>query len=258
MAKTIISVENQGECPQSERNLHFVKRDIDGAISRYNLEIEKAAKCPCIDPSTGSANTNCKNCGGRGWFFFDKYQTRGLLRATKSKVEFESWSEENRGTVFITIAEESRLSIMDRVSIIDAIDVYNEVVELKKLQDRHFASVIYPIKKVLDVFLFISSNEPLRRLDETEYVVVNANNIELVQQIDINAPTYRVSVRYECIPQYFIIDILRNLMLDDTENCFTLPEVSKLPLRLVGRRVHLNNTFIPFFEENKLLDNYVV
>ena len=42
----------------------------------YDAYIERALRCPCVDKSTGQAQSTCQNCLGRGWLFVDKRETK--------------------------------------------------------------------------------------------------------------------------------------------------------------------------------------
>ena len=68
----------------------------------YDVYIEKALRCPCVDRATGQALSTCKNCLGRGWFFVDRRETRLVAQGMENLRRNEQYGEVNRGLARIT------------------------------------------------------------------------------------------------------------------------------------------------------------
>ena len=81
----------------------------------YDAYIDRALRCPCADRNTGQALSTCKNCGGKGWIFVDRTETRLIAQHMDSKVKYQEWSQVNLGTASFTTRGVDKLGFMDRI-----------------------------------------------------------------------------------------------------------------------------------------------
>ncbi len=92
--------------------------------------IERAIKCPCRIEGAGSPLSNCSNCGGTGWFFIAKINTRIVAQALSNLSKLSSWTESNAGTVSLTASVNDRLALMDRVTFLELEAIFTETKKL--------------------------------------------------------------------------------------------------------------------------------
>lgn len=228
----------------------------------YDVYHERAMRCPCQIQNITSPLPDCKNCGGTGWFFINKTQTRMLLSGMADKKKYEAqWSETNAGTVSISSSSLDRLAFMDRITIMCGEAYFSQVINMKYSErlDKIFAFLVYEPLEIDEIFLFKSTNEPLQVLTENEFSIQNNFlflNKELFPIPDKKTNPLAVSVRYKHRPQYHIVDIMRDLMLTPVLNAGSNLQatIEKMPFSAMGRRAHF--IFDPVdIEGNGIFDN---
>jgi len=237
---------------------YFEKNDFDETIWKhgYNVIIEKALRCPC--KSTGSDNlSNCRNCGGTGWVFINKIKTKASLVSQNLTNQFKDWSEINIGNVNITVRDVDKLAFMDRITVLDGESIHTQNATLRMYEGVLFSFLDYEPKCVSVVFLFKDPKEKLILLKKTvDYEIVDSKIILNTKFIKNNQPMYKdmsISLRYIHAPQYYVIDIMRDVMVTPTAESFG-NQITHMPILAQGRRSHLlferQN-----FEGNLILDN---
>jgi len=221
------------------------KKDFDDLIEQKGSDVllETALNCPCKSKSTNQ-QSNCKNCGGTGWVFINPRQVRMVLTAINSVTEFRPWSEELRGTVNITSHEQDDLSEMDRITALKGKSIHSEVLYLKHLDEDPQNEVIftystYNIKTIDYIALFISVDQPLWRLKETDdYTFVN-NAITFNPDIELpfeDIENNNITIRYKHAPQFHVIEMKRDTMQSYK---WTNQEVNQdMPVSAIARRAH--------------------
>ena len=77
-------------------SVQLVKNDFDVAIEKkgYRVYHDKASKCPCASKNGGAPQSNCKNCGGSGWFYINRTRTRMVVQSMNINTTNKEWSEE--------------------------------------------------------------------------------------------------------------------------------------------------------------------
>lgn len=123
----------------------------------YRVAWSRAAQCPCtpINDQTEQPSPNCSLCDGRGWFYFapalatvdeDTVGTltdvqraivqsnAAVIRAimtgiTTEKVPYDPIGSRLEGVMNATVRPENRLGYYDRITNLDSLIVYSEVVE---------------------------------------------------------------------------------------------------------------------------------
>lgn len=237
----------------------------------YNAFIERAMKCPCKTKGAKQALSSCQNCGGSGWFYINKSQTKLLCTSIASRNKFEAWSQDNMGTVSITSRPQDRLSFMDRVTLIDLETFHSEVLDLSKNRsnNQYFSFTTYEPIKNFYAYLFNGDSSPLIYLTPSDYQIAG-NKIILNQTIsyksryDSGAVTVdlsaiqnpSISLLYVYNPTYYVIDINRDVIRQkDGKNCLTMQDnVTNFPLNAVGRRCHYV-VDAPDFSGDSVFDN---
>lgn len=224
--------------------IEFTPKSFNSGVQNHGLKvwIDKAIRCPCLDKATGSAQSDCSNCGGTSWVFVNRFESRAILQSINSNTKYTDWTEQNLGTVSVTARNIDRLSFMDRITIIDARAIFNEILRPSQFQSEFKAITIYEPVEILELWLFNDSNEPLIKLDETQYSFLkNVLTIDYSVTKLIQAQEVSISVKYEHQPMYHIIDINRDIMLiekrakcNDTDS----ESMQNLPVLAIGRRAH--------------------
>lgn len=244
------------------------KGDFEAAIYQkgYTVHIEKAVLCPCRSRQAGNqALSTCKNCAGVGWVFINKTETRLLMHSMNMSTKYKDWTEENMGTVAVTAGESDRLSYMDRITLLDAISVSNQILHPKKINGFLRATLAYDVKEIEEAFMFLSADEPLKRLERvTDYEVLK-NKIIFSQAItdyydtlgyDERGEKIEVTIvlKYAHSPQFHVIDLVRETITVLNTNDKGKEEAQQMPINAVARRTnHFRIDESPFNEE--LFDN---
>lgn len=198
-------------------NVQLVKKDFDSVVYQhgYDVLVDKAIKCPCITKESGSPLSSCRNCGGKGWVFLNRYKTKLLLQNINSQKKFLEWSEDNMGTVSITSLHEDRLSFMDKITVTGVSSIFNEILQPVLFRNKFFSYLVYEPTNVLEIYLFEDSRKPLMKLTGDNFDIVGnlisfnesvSNRIGFQQDIT-------VSIKYEHNPKYHVIDNPRDSML---------------------------------------------
>lgn len=214
----------------------------------YDALIDRALKCPCADKNNGQALSTCKNCGGRGWFFIDRTETRLVAQHMGSNKKYQDWSEINRGTASITTRGIDKLGFMDRIILTQLEEYYSEILRPIYFNDEIIAYPVYEPLTIEHMLLFSSDSAKLIPLEETMYTVegnkiIFSKSIEdLVEVNDMNvtSQTFSVTMRYSHFPVYHAIDINRELMkVRESKLCgIDDKNLSQMPINITARKAH--------------------
>jgi hypothetical protein len=135
----------------------------------YDVQIEKAIKCPCKTRDNDYLST-CQNCLGVGWVFVNAIQDRAVIYSINQPTQYKDWSAENLGTANISLMRRSKLSYMDKIIVLDSQETFGETLYPIDFNGTLFAYTIYDIDAVTEVFQFVEPTKPLLLLNsETDY-----------------------------------------------------------------------------------------
>lgn len=218
----------------------------------YDALIDRALRCPCCDKATGQAMSTCKNCGGRGWFFVDRTETRLLAQHMDSKKRYEEWSQVNRGTASITTRGIDKLGFMDRIILTQLEEWFSETLHPALFNGQLTAYPIYEPLDITNVFLFASDAAPLVPLSADMYSVVgnkivfSENVVDLVDLEsldirDVNEIPLHITIRYSHYPVYHVIDMNRELMrVREGKLCGQGYDehLRQMPINVLARKAH--------------------
>ncbi len=244
----------------------FDKNKFDALITQkgYDVIHEKCLQCPCKSKNSGQ-QTSCKNCGGSGYVYFNPAKTRMVIHSMNINTKFKEWSKENIGTASISSLAETETSFMDRITVLDGIAIFTEVLFLKKYGDTTFYwNTIYNIKEISYLGLFIDTDEKFKPLVYgTDFTYSDNKIIFLTVNLyldNLSTPSdeldISVSVRYKHSPQLHIIDSPRETIQTFINISGEGEEVVSLPVHSIGRRSHyvLNREN---YNNSNILDNSV-
>lgn len=224
----------------------FNKSGFDKLVWEKGYEVihEKTLKCPCVSKNSNQ-QTNCKNCGGSGWIYFNPTLTRMVLHSMNLNTKYKEWSRENIGTVSITSLAETELSFMDRITVVDGIAYISEVLFLKQTVDRstYYWNTIYDIKEICYVGLFLSTDEKIKALKYgTDFTYTSNKIIFLTASLYIDPSVEEqdisLTIRYKYSPQIHVIDSPRETIQTFININNEGEENVSLPIHSIGRRSH--------------------
>lgn len=220
----------------------FVKEDFESLIYQkgYLVYHERAILCPCKSKITDN-QSNCQNCGGSGWLFLDKIQTRMLLFNLNLDTKYKEWSEEKLGTVKISCSDKDQISFMDKITLVDSDSIHKQIIYPILYNNTLFSYLNYFVKEVLNCYLFINSNQKLKKLTIKDSDFSVQDNIFI-----LNKKYYKgednliaISITYRHSNTYHVLDTPRDIINSFIVNESTgKEEPVKLPLSGVGRKAH--------------------
>lgn len=224
---------------QGKARVDLVKSDFDAVVWQkgYSVFLDRAIKCPCRNVSDNQGLSSCKNCGGSGWVFINRKATRMVIQSMNKDTQFKEWSVEKLGTARITSLNEDKLAYMDRITITSAISTTSQILHFKQHEDSVYRAMsIYPIKSVIDAFIFKDPSQLLLKAEQgVDFTIVGGNWIELAPIHNVQNAT--ISLRYEHNPMYHVIDLNRDIMT--TKKLEGGKDVNKnLPISAIAKSAH--------------------
>lgn len=232
----------------------FNKDDFTTFIEKkgYNCYIEKALPCPCrASNAAHQPLSSCKNCGGSGWIYINRTETKVLITSMNQQNKISEWSLEKLGMANMSFKDVDKIADNDRVTVIEVETYYSETLLSKysELNDKEveFAILSYPCKTVEFVFLYNNDTTKHTLLVENKDFIVLDNILTFTDKwsSSVNFGTQgnkigkAISIRYKHQPVYHIVDITRDSMVTDifveVENG---QKPFQMPIHAVGRRAH--------------------
>jgi hypothetical protein len=200
---------------------------------------ERALKCPCAAREAGNtALSGCKNCGGFGYIFINKIETKMVLQHQNLKVSYEPGSERFLGDSSVSARAADRLCRMDRITEPEAESTHNQLLQFtyKTPKGRWFCYTDYPVKQGLNAFLFQDAGAKLLPLvQDVDYFLAD-QFIYLSEDFDAESEI-TVSLTYVHAPQYYVMELNRGTMTVNALNATTgKKEATKMPLSALVRK----------------------
>lgn len=203
----------------------------------YEVYVEKALRCPCLNIATGQALTTCQNCLGFGWFFINRKQTRLVAQSLNFDKKYENWSEVTHGTARITARGVDRLAFMDKLIMIELEAYFSEVIVLKENNGKAVAYPVYTPLEIQEIYSFVGTDKKLGIVPETDYTIVD-NSIQFIDKYK-GKKDYTISIRYIHNPVYHIIDMNRELMKVRTKECKDdESQLKQMPINCLAKKAH--------------------
>jgi hypothetical protein len=211
------------------------------------ITVERATKCPCAGEQSGQPRVGCVNCGGFGWFFYNKRETRAVIQKVNRGNKYMSWNEIDYGKASISFrpGPNEDLSFMDRIVNMSELSEYSQILRLEEVVPGTYrAQTTFPLVSITSLFLYESENAKLRVI-EAEDITFDGNTIEIVDNpILVGCPTpYSLSIRYKHNPVFHIMEITRENAITrfDSSKDYR-PEkdsISKLPVHAIALRANI-------------------
>lgn len=227
------------QTPENINNprVDFNQVDFDALLNQKGRNIiwEKSLICPCKEKVTGAALSTCKNCGGTGWLFVSPKQIKLLVHSLNIKNDYSAWSEEARGTISCSSADINDITVMDKITMLEATSYFNEILLTRKQNNESFSFLTYIPKTVVYLAAFISDNTPLTQLTlGTDYNIVK-NKIILLNEFNIE--DLKLSVRYSHSPIYHVLDMNRESM-ESYRKTGNFEVNQQMPFSFMAKRAH--------------------
>ncbi len=229
----------------------------------YDVTLEKAVRCPCTArDENNSALTNCQNCSGYGWLFINSVTTKALISSINKQSKYSEWSEELIGTVNVSFKDNNdedfsdKLSLMDRVTLIDNYSIFSENKKVKTADDtQKFIFCAYPIVEVEAVFVFNTSSTALIRLTSDNYVI-STNNPYVLELNFTPGGNFNsaATIRYRHKLTYHIIDIQNDARRTLEVNPQGQEIQKRLPVHAIARKAH-QELSVPDYDGTGVQDN---
>lgn len=221
-------------------------KDFNQAIVNHGNDciIEKNIPCPCTSRHVNVPSSRCINCHGSGYIFLSKTSTTALIQGLNKNTKYEQWSETNTGISRITLNYKDKITIGDRITLTQVVEVFVEKLSCYLDFDGKLkANTIYDIINVEYLCLFVGNAEPVIYLTTDQYSIVN-NIITFSDSISesINRDTVQdvvLSIRYTHRPQYIVFDSPRSNMVNkDIINCDQNIGEQLFPVSVMARIKH--------------------
>lgn len=214
----------------------------------YDVYIDRAMRCPCVDKATGQALSTCKNCLGRGWFFVDRTETRIIAQHMDSRKRYLDWSEVNAGTASMTTKGSDKLGFMDRIILLQLQEFYSEIIRPTLYDGELLAYPVYEPLNITNMFLYVGDYTKLEPIPEAMYtvdrnkIIFDKSILEVVpvDNVNQNSPSVSISVRYSHYPVYHVIDVNRELMrVRESKLCgYDDETLRQMPINVLARKAH--------------------
>lgn len=232
---------------KNKPRVNLDKRNFDNLVYEkgYDVYLDKSIVCPCKEKSANHAQPSCKNCGGTGYVFINRKQTRMVVQSLNISTKFKTWSAEKRGEVSITHLNEEQLKFMDRVVLINGLseDSLNRFPIYYNGSSKKRTKTIYDIIEIKEIFMFNSIDSRLIKLEnEVDYTVLSSsdnrgNVIEFNEKYN-SVDNFTVSIRYTHRPEYLIRDIPHNIRNSRDFLSIGNDKETSFPLQAIGVLSH--------------------
>jgi hypothetical protein len=133
----------------------------------------------------------------------------------------------------------NRLADFDRVTFKDTLSKKSEIYRVREHGDKRFVFLTYKPSEIIDVFMYTSSTEPLRKLSSTSYYIDELNPYVLVFDSEVSFVNNMVTITYLHYPQYCVIDLPHDLRSSNIVDGRGREELANFPINAILRKVHM-------------------
>jgi len=187
-----------------------------------------------------NALSTCKNCGGTGWVFVNKRNSRLVLQGVGVKTVEEIWTQIASGMVTISYPPEEDFAYMDRITRLNQTAIFSEVIDFDTYLDANFGFVTYQPIKIDYIALYQSDELGFMQLTSDQYTVVNNKITLLIDDLPdfdkIETPL-TATIRYSHHPTFNVIEISRE-PIDNFKWSAKGEMLQELPGKAIARRTH--------------------
>lgn len=237
----------------------FIPDDFHGAIWENGIKVmhERAVACPCRDNS-GSAKTNCGNCLGSGWVYVNPIETKALITSINRDTKYKDWNPEFIGTAAFTFMNVNRVSIGDRITLLERESIHSEVVEIRNILDDgdnpiYFSFLTYKPKVIDSVFFFVDINSNLVKVRDGDFGIGNSNPYVITyKNISSNG---LASVTYQHSMVYHVLDIPHDFRISKHYDDNGKRSTVEMPVQAIARKKQFMFSEPTNFNGDNILNN---
>lgn len=254
MAEKKIQVKKREEFFNPSFHPDFREKNFESAIKSKGAEVifEKSLKCPCKGRNTEHLSS-CKNCGGSGWVFINPVKTRMLVQSVSFNPQYESWGVYGSDISSISALNEDKLSVMDRVTVLDSESEFSEVLHTNMRDGLNYSYTVYEIIDVYYVGLFMKDDEKLLKLESGKDFSYEGRKVTLSSDFSAYDRELSFVVRYKHHPQFHIVEMVRDSgYTKKLEGRFE--KTSLLPIHARAKRAEVIKD-IENFSGDRIIDN---
>lgn len=217
--------------------IDLFRSDFDAVVYQkgHRVYVDRHIKCPCTTKSAASAITSCRNCGGTGKVFINRFETRMVLQGMNLETKFRDWTEDKLGMVKVSCLRDDHLSYSDRITVRDALSIGQEILYPRLIGSSYQARTIYNCIEIQEIFAFRSTGETLLRLEEDTHYTKDGDTLTFVDSVAC-VDDFTVSIRYKHNPQFLVIDLTRDIIQSPKGK--QLNDQGEFPTAAVARRAH--------------------
>lgn len=218
----------------------------------HNVIWSKMIICPCRKDITTQAVSNCINCNGIGFIWFDPKIIEGIILSMTIRKNYVQWTEDLKGTANFSTLAENRLGWYDKIVVQDGVSIFSEskiLEEFEIIDDQNFkiARLLYPLIDVKQCFGFIDELTELIPLKIDVDFVLSENRKVLLFNEDFNCE--KISILYTYNTTYIVEDVLNDWrsfrkgtqLTSDAEVGYKESDIifDQYPLRVMLKKLHL-------------------
>jgi hypothetical protein len=236
----------------------FYEQDFRDAIAKhgYDVYLEKSLKCPCKSRNSEFLS-DCRNCGGSGWLYINRINTRMVVQSMSLNPKYENWGVYGAEISSVTALPEERLSYMDKITVLNAVSEHSEVLHPLKYDEEDdflYAYSVYPIIDVYFLGIFEDSNSKLIKLDAVEFSISDGNKIKIDSSLFPEGVEPRFTIRYSHNPAYYVMEMVRETMLATLNLGRGFQSQVEMPVHARAKRIDLFKD-IENYQGDRLVDN---
>ena len=205
--------------------------------------------CPCKEKGVNSPHLSCKNCHGSGWVLIKRTQTIIMFQQMNRDTDYKDWTIDNIGIVSITTLSSVTPSFMDRFVLYEEKSLYSELIyHIYIGEDKIYAFCAYPPTEILELRMFNGDENDLIKLDISKVIIDGEGRLDLTALKDqlytrkdfIFDKVTTLSIMYNYLPSYHVIDIPRHIITSPDQNTTTKEVLrNNFPYHAIGRLSHL-------------------
>jgi len=223
----------------NQERVDFGTRDFKQLVHQKGLKLthEKAVQCPCRVEANGNASPNCVSCKGSGWQYKDSEEIRGVIQSVMMNPKIAESVRMDAGTATITTNESDKLAWHDRLTLVDGESIYSENLYITENTTWYDYSTYLP-EEIEYALLFIDDETPTSDISAYLTVVGRKVTLDLAGAGLSGEQSYQVSIRYTHKPQYYVVDIQKDIRNTRKIQGGGVDELENLPVNGIIRKVH--------------------
>jgi hypothetical protein len=187
----------------------FSPQDFEDIIQAkgYRILWEKAMNCPCIDSATLRVVADCNQCDGRGKFFYQSENIKGIITRQNKELQIgDAIGILEPGSAYLTVSHNKFVSQFDRITNLDSSALYTETLFHSDKQGDWLRYV--PVGNVVAALTQPTRTSPVITLQQNQDYKLQGN--QLIWLSGTNKPKDKqgISVRYNYNPVWLVTNVI--------------------------------------------------